>query len=70
MFLSHTTAVSRWLVMPSAARSLAWSFAFCMAVLITVWVRSQISAGLCSTQPAWGRICSCSSWWRATSFPP
>ena len=33
-------------------------------------VRSQISIGLCSTQPACGRICSCSSWWRATSLPP
>jgi hypothetical protein len=33
-------------------------------------VRSQISIGLCSTQPACGRICSCSSWWRPTSLPP
>ena len=32
-------------------------------------VRSQISIGSCSTQPACGRICSCSSWWRPTSLP-
>ena len=31
--------------------------------------RSQISTGLCSTQPACGRICSCSSWCLATSLP-
>src|SRR3954469_3983757 len=56
--------------MPSAARSLACRFAFCMPVRTTVVVRSRISTGLCSTQPACGRICSCSNWWRATSLPP
>ena len=39
------------------------------AVCTTLDVRSQISTGLCSTQPARGRTCSCSSWWRATSAP-
>ena len=37
---------------------------------MTELVRSQISNGECSTQPACGMICSCSSWWRATSLPP
>src|SRR5262245_14597630 len=55
--------------MPSAARSLACRLAFCMPVRTTVVVRSRISTGLCSTQPACGRICSCSSWCRATSVP-
>ena len=39
------------------------------AVLITVSVRYQISVGLCSTQPACGRICSCSSWWIPFTLP-
>ena len=60
---SHTTVVSRWLVMPSAARSAAARPACAeRRTRCTVWVRSQISIGLCSTQPACGRICSCSSW--------
>src|SRR5690349_10552585 len=56
--------------MPSAHRSDACRLARLSAVRITVVVRSQISVGSCSTQPACGRICSCSSWWRATSLPP
>ena len=32
-------------------------------------MRSQISTGLCSTQPARGMICSCSSWCLPTSSP-
>ena len=39
------------------------------AVWTTEDVRSQISTGLCSTQPARGRTCSCSSWCLATSAP-
>ena len=65
----HTTVVSRWLVMPSAARSDGPRLAWFSAVEMTDWQRSQISTGLCSTQPARGRICSCSSWCLATSFP-
>src|SRR5690349_11020934 len=56
--------------MPSAHRSDACRLARLSAVRITVVVRSQISVGSCSTQPACGRICSCSSWCRATSLPP
>ena len=55
--------------MPSAARSVADSLVLFSADVITDAVRSQISTGLCSTQPAFGRICSCSSWWRPTSAP-
>ncbi len=46
------------------------SLALPSPVSMTERVRSQISTGSCSTQPACGRICSCSSWWRATSLPP
>jgi hypothetical protein len=55
--------------MPSAARSAATRPALCSAVWTTAAVRSQISTGLCSTQPACGRICLCSSWCLPTSFP-
>src|SRR3954468_12849512 len=55
--------------MPSAARSVADSLVLFSADAMTDAVRSQISTGLCSTQPALGRICSCSSWWRPTSAP-
>src|SRR5689334_8122682 len=55
--------------MPNAARSGADNFVLFRADWITDAVRSHISTGLCSTQPALGRICSCSSWWRPTSAP-
>src|SRR5689334_291298 len=55
--------------MPSATRSDACRLALFIPVCSTAEVRSQISTGLCSTQPACGRICSCSSWWRPTSLP-
>ena len=68
---SHTTVVSRWLVMPTAARSAAARSGLARARSGSPTdVRSQISTGSCSTQPACGRICSCSSWWRPTSLPP
>ncbi|KQM83489.1 hypothetical protein ASE68_09885 [Agromyces sp. Leaf222] len=61
MFLSQTTAVSRWLVMPTAAMSCLVSFALPSAWPITSPVLCQICMGSCSTQPALGKICSCSS---------
>ena len=67
---SQTTAVSRWLVMPTAARSEALMFAFLSAPSMTSWLRAQISAGSCSTQPGLGKICSCSFWWIPTTSPP
>jgi hypothetical protein len=66
----HTTVVSRWLVIPSAHRSLPSRPVRASVVCSTDLVRSQISIALCSTHPGRGRICSCSSWWRATSLPP
>ena len=65
----HTTVVSRWLVMPMAARSEALSRCPRRADRITALVRPQISTGSCSTRPALGMICSCSSWLRPTSLP-
>src|SRR5262249_40002449 len=55
--------------MPSAARLVADRLVLFSADWMTDAVRSLISTGLCSTQPAFGRICSCSSWWRPTSAP-
>lgn len=46
--------------MPRAAKYEAASPSLIIVVWITERVRSQISTGLCSTQPARGRICSCS----------
>jgi hypothetical protein len=54
VFLSQTTAVSRWFVMPTAARSEALMPALSSAPRITSWLRAQISAGSCSTQPGFG----------------
>ncbi|SGA87449.1 Uncharacterised protein [Mycobacterium tuberculosis] len=65
----HTSVVSRWLVIPNAAISSGDRLVALSTEINTDAVRSQISTGLCSTQPARGRICSCSSWWRATSAP-
>ena len=65
----HTSVVSRWLVRPSAARSVVRRFSEFSTVLMTALVRSQISTGLCSTQPGRGMICVCSSWCLATSAP-
>ena len=36
---------------------------------MTLRVLSQISTGSCSTQPAFGKICSCSTWSTATTSP-
>jgi hypothetical protein len=52
--LSQTSVVSRWLVTPTAARSLASIFAFCNAPAITCSLRMVISIGSCSTQPGFG----------------
>ena len=52
--LSQTTVVSRWLVMPIAARSRACRPPVRNAPAITVCVLRQISTGSCSTHPGWG----------------
>ena len=48
--------------MPTAAMSCRVMLALDSAWPITSRVLFQISAGSCSTQPAFGKICSCSSW--------
>ena len=67
--LSHTSAVSRWFVMPTAAMSAALRSAFASAPATTSRVLFQISVALCSTQPARGKICSCSFWSTLTTRP-
>src|SRR6478735_699993 len=67
--LSQTSAVSRWLVMPTAAMSAAFRSALASAPATTERTLSQISVALCSTQPAFGKICSCSFWSTATTRP-
>src|SRR5947207_4951955 len=57
---SHTTAVSRWLVMPMPARSLASSLALASAPRHTSTVARQISSGSCPSQPGLGKICGSS----------
>jgi hypothetical protein len=57
------------LVIPHAARSDAARPACPIAERMTDTVRSQISTGLCSTHPARGMICSCSSWYFPRSLP-
>ncbi len=66
---SHTTAVSRWLVMPIASMSSASASESAIAPLMTWRVRRQISVASCSTQPASGLICSCSRW-STEAIPP
>ena len=66
---SHTTVVSRWLVMPMPAMSLAVSLALASAPRQTSTVARQISSGSCSTQPGLGKICGSSFCAEATGWP-
>ena len=50
----HTTAVSRWLAIPSAAMSAFEAPAWATASQSTSWHLAQISFGSCSTQPGFG----------------
>ena len=54
---SHTTVVSRWLVIPIAAMSFAFRPAFSSASRQTSTVEVQMSSGSCSTQPEAGKCC-------------
>src|SRR4051812_17474277 len=67
--LSQMTVVSRWLVMPTAAIEDASRSARASAPPHTWRVLPQISAASCSTHPARGKICWCSSWSTATTRP-
>ena len=66
---SHTTAVSRWLVIPTAAMSPAANPAAASAPAVTCWVFAHISRGSCSTHPAAGKCCWCSRWSALTTRP-
>lgn len=66
---SQMTVVSRWLVMPTAARDPASIPASASARLITSSVLARISFGSCSTQPGCGKIWACSSWPVPTAWP-
>ena len=59
---SHTTVVSRWLVMPIAAMSFAPTFACFIASRQVAIVELQMSSGSCSTQPDAGKCCGNSRW--------
>jgi hypothetical protein len=52
----HTTVVSRWLVMPMAAMSLAFKPALKRASSATACCVAQISLASCSTHPGCGKI--------------
>ncbi len=69
VFLSHSSVVSRWLVMPMALMSSRVMPAFAMAPATTSSTLVQISVALCSTQPGFGKICSCSFWSTETMRP-
>ena len=63
---SHSSVVSRWLVMPMAAILAAVSLAFFSAALaVASWV-FQMAPASCSTQPGLGKICGNSFY--ATAF--
>ena len=51
---SHSTVVSRWFVIPTAATSAALAPAAATASSITARTFATISSGSCSTQPARG----------------
>ena len=59
---SQTTVVSRWLVMPIAEMSPASSVGVGQRAADHLAGARQISSASCSTQPAFGVICSCSRW--------
>src|SRR5699024_1386468 len=68
-FLSHTTAVSRWLVIPRATKS--WGVASTSTIAADTARRAlyQISVASCSTHPCRGMICLCSNCAEAQMLP-
>ena len=51
---SHTTTVSRWLVMPTALMRSEWMpLVNWTSIMHAIW-RERISIGSCSTQPGCG----------------
>lgn len=57
VFLSHTTAVSRWFVMPIASICSGPMPAIDNDPAITASTETQISFATCSTQPGSGKYC-------------
>ena len=66
---SHTTVVSRWLAMPTAATSAAVAPAAATASRATATWLARISSGSCSTQPALGKCWRNSCCATATTAP-
>src|SRR5690606_5515374 len=64
---SHTMVVSRWLAIPTAARSAAVRLARSSASVATPDWLDQISSGSCPTQPERGQCCWYSFWATATT---
>ncbi len=67
--LFQIRVVSRWLVMPTAARSAGPIPIRAMAAATTPLTLAQISRASCSTQPGRGKIWRCSFWAMATMAP-
>ena len=66
---SQSRVVSRWLVMPTAARSPGPIPSDAIASPTTASTLRQISSASCSTQPGRGKICRCSRPARAATCP-
>ncbi len=66
---SHSSVVSRWLVMPMARMSPAFKPALAMASRAVSSCVVQMSSGSCSTQPGCGKICRNSRCALATMRP-
>ena len=62
VFLSQTTVVSRWLVIPIAEISLAVMLACARASRMTSTILWKISLASCSTQPGFGKYWVNSFW--------
>src|SRR5699024_12400405 len=58
VFLSQTTAVSRWFVIPIPATSLGSTSDFLNTSDIQLKTEVQISFASCSTQQGWSKNCS------------
>ena len=65
---SHTTVVSRWFVMPTAATARPATAASASTEATTRRTVAQISFGSCSTHPCCGMICANSSCATATTL--
>ncbi len=57
LLLSHTTVVSRWLVMPMPAMRAGSTPAWLITSVMVTSTLVMISRGLCSTQPGCGNTC-------------